>query len=440
MKRYAMRDLQQWKQEKRRKPLVLLGARQVGKTWLLEEFGKTFPDGFVRIDFDKEPEYHSFFRSTKDVRRILQNLEFAVGRPITKDTLLIFDEIQACGDALNTLKYFCEDAPDYPVASAGSLLGLMLSKGFPVGKVDFLTLGPMSFEEFLEANGDQRLVSYLKSIDTIEPVPEIFAGPLTEKLKMYYVVGGMPEAVLVWTENRDVSAVDRVQSDILAAYEHDFAKHADKTDVPKIRLIWDSLPSQLARENKKFLYSAVKTGARAREYENALLWLKNADLIKKVPRITRPGIPLSAYEDLSAFKIYMPDVGLLRRHARLAASAFTEENRLFTEFKGALTENYVLQNLLQIKDVAPYYWSDGLHEVDFAVQFENDIFPVEAKAGRNIGGASVKAYAKAYEEQTRLILRCSLQNLSLNGKVLNVPLFLLGELRRLTECAMRQRG
>ncbi len=316
----------------------------------------------------------------------------------------------------------------------------MLSKGFPVGKVDFLTLGPMSFEEFLEANGDQRLVSYLKSIDTIEPVPEIFAGPLTEKLKMYYVVGGMPEAVLVWTENRDVSAVDRVQSDILAAYEHDFAKHADKTDVPKIRLIWDSLPSQLARENKKFLYSAVKTGARAREYENALLWLKNADLIKKVPRITRPGIPLSAYEDLSAFKIYMPDVGLLRRHARLAASAFTEENRLFTEFKGALTENYVLQNLLQIKDVAPYYWSDGLHEVDFAVQFENDIFPVEAKAGRNIGGASVKAYTKAYEEQTRLILRCSLQNLSLNGKVLNVPLFLLGELRRLTECALRQRG
>lgn len=439
MKRAALQDLNKWKLSRRRKPLVLLGARQVGKTWLLEEFGKSFPDGFVRIDFDKEPEYHQFFRSTKDVHRILQNLEFAVGRPITKDTLLIFDEIQACGDALNTLKYFCEDAPEYYIASAGSLLGLMLSKGFPVGKVDFLTLGPMTFEEFLEANGDQRLVTYLKSVETIEPIPEMFAGPLTEKLKMYYVVGGMPEAVLVWSQERDIQAVDRVQSDILSAYEHDFAKHAEKNDVPKIRLIWDSLPSQLARENKKFLYSAVKNGARAREYENALLWLKNADLIKKVPRITKPGVPLSAYEDLSAFKIYMTDVGLLRRHARLASSAFTEENRLFTEFKGALTENYVLQSLLHIKDAVPYYWSDGLHEVDFAVQLDNDIFPIEAKAGRNVGGASVKAYAKAYAAETKLIVRCSLQNLSLDGRVLNVPLFLADELERMIRTALKIR-
>ena len=436
MKRYAMRDLQAWKRSKRRKPLLLLGARQVGKTWLLEEFGKEFPDGFVRINFDKEPEYHQFFSATKDVNRILQNLSFAVGRPITRETLLIFDEIQACEDALNTLKYFCEDAPEYPIAAAGSLLVLLLSKGFPVGKVDFLTLGPMTFEEFLEANGDGRYADYLKSVGVIEPVPEMFAGPLTEKLKMYYVIGGMPEAVLVWTEDRDLRAAETVQDNILAAYGHDFAKHADRTDVPKIRLIWDSLPSQLAREKKKFLYSAVKEGARAREYENALNWLKNADLIKKVPRITKPGIPLSAYEDLTAFKLYMPDVGLLRRHARLAASAFTEENRLFTEFKGALTENFVLQSLLRTENVAPYYWSDNTHEVDFIIQLENDIFPIEVKAGQNVGGASIKAYAKAYAAQTKLAVRCSLKNLSLDGNVLNVPLYLADELPRLMKTAL----
>ena len=437
MKRYAMQNLQEWERSKRRKPLLLLGARQVGKTWLLEEFGKEFPDGFVRIDFDREPEYHQFFRSTKDVNRILQNLALAVGRPITKDTLLIFDEIQACGDALNTLKYFCEDAPEYPVAAAGSLLGLQLSNGFPVGKVDFLTLGPMSFEEFLEANGDGGLVDYLKSVSSIEPIPDLFAGPLTEKLKTYYVVGGMPEAALVWTEDRDLRGVETVQDNILTSYEHDFAKHADKTDVPKIRMIWDSLPSQLARENKKFLYSVVKEGARAREYENALNWLKNADLIKKVPRITKPGIPLSAYEDLTAFKIYLPDVGLLRRHARLAASAFTEGNRLFTEFKGALTENFVLQSLLRMENPALYYWSDIAHEVDFVIQLENDIIPIEVKAGQNVGAASIKAYAKAYEAQTKLVIRCSLKNLSLDGRVLNIPLFMADELPRLVKTALR---
>ena len=324
-----MNDLLKWKESKRRKPLVLLGARQVGKTWILEEFGKTFPDGFVKINFEKQPELHQLFRTTKDVKRILSNLSIAVGRPITEQTLIIFDEIQECEDALNSLKYFCEDAPGYYVAGAGSLLGLMLSKGFPVGKVDFLKMTPMTFEEFLAANSDGNLVEYMKSIDSIENIPEMFSGPLTEKLKMYYVIGGMPEAVKVWTEDGDIREVDRVQSDILEAYEHDFAKHADPFDVPKIRLIWNSLPSQLARENKKFLYSVVKKSARAREYENALNWLISAELVKKVPRITKPGIPLSAYEDLEAFKIYMGDVGLLRRHARLSSSTFGEENRLF---------------------------------------------------------------------------------------------------------------
>ena len=438
MKRYAMNDLQNWKESKRRKPLVLLGARQVGKTWILEEFGKSFPDGFVKINFDKQPELHQFFQTTKDVRRIIQTLSIAVGKPITKNTLIIFDEIQECEEALNSLKYFCEDAPEYYIASAGSLLGLMLAKGFPVGKVDFLRMGPMSFEEFLEANGDQNLVGYLKGIDAISAVPEMFSGPLTEKLKMYFVVGGMPEAVKVWTEEGDIREVDKIQSEILDAYEYDFAKHADPIDVPKIRMIWNSLPSQLARENKKFLYSVVKKSARAREYENALNWLVNADLVKKVPRVTKPGIPLSAYEDLEAFKIYMGDVGLLRRHSRLSSSTFSEENRLFEEFKGALTENYVLESLLNIPDVSLYYWSDTPYEVDFIIQLENDVFPVEAKPGKNIKAASIKNYARVYSEQTKLCVRLSMRNLSYDGNLLNIPLYLADEIGRIIALALKR--
>ena len=433
-----MTDLLKWKESKRRKPLVLLGARQVGKTWILEEFGKSFPDGFVKINFDKQPELHQFFRTTKDVRRIISNLSLAVGRPITEKTLVIFDEIQECEDALNSLKYFCEDAPEYYVAGAGSLLGLMLSKGFPVGKVNFLRMTPMSFEEFLEANGDGNLVQYMKSIDSIENIPDMFSGPLTEKLKMYYVIGGMPEAVKVWTEDGDIREVDRVQSDILEAYEHDFAKHAEPFDIPKIRLIWNSLPSQLARENKKFLYSVVKKSARAREYENALNWLVNADLVKKVPRITKPGIPLSAYEDLEAFKIYMGDVGLLRRHSRLSSSTFSEENRLFEEFKGALTENYVMESLLNIPDISIYYWSETPYEVDFVIQLENDVFPVEAKSGINIKAASIKNYAKEFDDQTKLCVRLSLRNLSYDGNLLNIPLYLADELERIIKLALKR--
>ena len=438
MKRYAMNDLQNWKESKRRKPLVLLGARQVGKTWILEEFGKSFPDGFVKINFDKQPELHQFFQTTKDVRRIIQTLSIAVGKPITKNTLIIFDEIQECEEALNSLKYFCEDAPEYYIASAGSLLGLMLAKGFPVGKVDFLRMGPMSFEEFLEANGDHNLVGYLKGIDAISAVPEMFSGPLTEKLKMYFVVGGMPEAVKAWTEEGDIREDDKIQSEILDAYEYDFAKHADPIDVPKIRMIWNSLPSQLARENKKFLYSVVKKSARAREYENALNWLVNADLVKKVPRVTKPGIPLSAYEDLEAFKIYMGDVGLLRRHSRLSSSTFSEENRLFEEFKGALTENYVLESLLNIPDVSLYYWSDTPYEVDFIIQLENDVFPVEAKSGKNIKAASIKNYARVYSEQTKLCVRLSMRNLSYDGNLLNIPLYLADEIGRIIALALKR--
>ena len=305
MKRLILDDLRKWKNSKHRKPLIIKGARQVGKTWILKEFGKEFSDGFAYFNFDKNEEYKQFFSLTKDVNRILANLAIASGQRITQNTLIIFDEIQECPEALNTLKYFCEDAPQYYVAAAGSLLGLMLSDSFPVGKVDFLNMGPMTFTEFLIANRDENLAQYLSSINQIQNIPDAFFNPLEEKLKMYYVIGGMPEAVKTWSEEGDIREVDNVLSDILDSYEIDFGKHAPIIDLPKIHLIWDSLPSQLARENKKFLYSAVKPGARAREYENALTWLKNANLINKVMRITKPGLPLSVYDNLDAFKIYM---------------------------------------------------------------------------------------------------------------------------------------
>ena len=438
MKRLIMHELERWRDSKRRKPLVLRGARQVGKTWVLEEFGRSFPDGYVRFNFDKNPEYAQFFQSTKDVRRILQNLAMAGGQKITKDTLIIFDEIQACEEALNTLKYFHEDAPEYYVASAGSLLGLQLAGGFPVGQVDFLEMGPMTFTEFLMADHAEHLADYLVSVDTLEPIPDAFFAPLAEKLKCYFVTGGMPEAVSVWTEEKDPKEVDKVLSDILTSYESDFGKHAPPEDVPKIRYIWESLPSQLAKENKKFLYSVVKPGARAREYENALNWLRDADIVSKVNRISKPGLPLSSYDDLNAFKIYAVDVGLLRRLSHLPTTAFAENNRLFTEFKGALTENFVHQSLIRGFEVPPRYWAEAPYEVGFILQRDADVLPIEAKAGENVKATSIKRYEREYPEETPIMIRLSMRNLSFDGKMLNVPLFMIDQLDRLLSLALKK--
>lgn len=440
MKRFILDDLLEWKMSKRRKPLIIRGARQVGKTWILKEFGASFKDGYAYFNFDKNPEYGQFFSMTKDVARIISNLSMASGQKISKDTLIIFDEIQSCGDALNALKYFCEDAPDYYLASAGSLLGLELSKGFPVGKVDFIDMGPMTFAEFLIANGDENLYNYISSIYEIENIPEAFFNPLVEKLKMYYVVGGMPEAVKVWTEEKDIKEVEKVLTNILLAYENDFGKHAKATDVPKIKMIWESLPSQLAKENKKFLYSVAKPGARAREYEDALNWLYNADLVRKIYRITKPSLPISAYDDLSAFKIFMTDVGLLRKHSHLASSAFADNNRLLVEFNGALTENFVMQSILRQFELVPRYWADTKNEVDFVVQKDNDIIPIEAKAGINVRATSIKNYIEKYADNTKLAVRLSLRNLSLEGNILNVPLFMVDKLKEIIDIALKTKG
>ena len=415
----------------------------MGKTWILKEFGRQFYENTAYFNFDENEEYRQFFETTKDVNRILQNLMLVSGQKILPEkTLIVFDEVQDCPNVINTMKYFCENAPEYHVTCAGSLLGIALARpsSFPVGKVNFMQIDPMTFMEFLIANGDENLAVYLDSIETLEPIPDAFFNPLYEKLKMYYVTGGMPESVRMWTEARDVAVMQEALADIIGAYERDFAKHPGVSEFPKISMIWKSIPSQLARENKKFIYKAVKEGARAREYEDALQWLVDARLVYKIYRSSAPGLPVSAYDDLSAFKIYLVDVGILRRLAMLAPTAFGEGNRLFTEFKGALTENYVLQELATQFEVVPRYWSKSNppYEVDFLLQRENDIFPVEVKAEANTNSRSLRKFKELYGDRVKLRIRFSLDNLKLNNDVLNIPLFMAGHTDRLIGLALER--
>lgn len=438
-----MSKLLAWKNSPYRKPLILKGVRQVGKTWVLKEFGKLYYKNIAYFNFDENKEYKQFFETTKNVERILQNLMLASGQKIEpENTLIIFDEVQDCPEVINSMKYFCENAPQYHVACAGSLLGITLAKpsSFPVGKVNFMQINPMNFTEFLLANGDENLAKYIEQIDKIEPIPDAFFNPLYEKLKMYYVTGGMPESVLMWAKARDVNAMQETLFEIITAYERDFAKHPNVSEFPKISMIWNSIPSQLARENKKFLYKVVKNGARAREYEDALQWLVSAQLVYKIYRSTAPSLPIAAYDDVSAFKIYLADVGLLRRLAQLAPTAFSEGNRLFTEFKGALTENYVLQALLTQFEVMPRYWSqtNPPYEVDFLIQRENDIFPVEVKSEANINSRSLKKFKELFPNQTKLRIRFSLNNLKLDDDMLNIPLFMADYTDKLIELALKE--
>lgn len=436
MERQIMKQLITWKNSIRRKPLLLRGARQVGKTWVLTEFGRSHYENLAYFNFDLNAEFSQFFEATKDPKRIIENLTAASAQPIFPEkTLIVFDEIQACPDAISALKYFCELAPEYHVACAGSLLGLALSHpaSFPVGKVNVLDMYPLTFEEYLNAEGNNNLVSYLENTKTFEPIPDAFFNPLLEKLRIYFVVGGMPEAVLSWIENRNINEIQNILSDLLSLYSLDFQKHAEPTLFPKIDLVWKSIPSQLSRENKKFLYSLVRESARAREYESAVQWLVNADLLKKVFRISKPGLPLSAYDELSAFKLYMLDVGLLRRFCSLAPSAIMEGDRLFTEFKGALAENFVLQELIAKFDSPIRYWAidNPRYEVDFVIQEENTVIPIEVKAGQNVKARSLRKYREEYPRDTPLAVRFSLRNPSYSEGLLNVPLFMAGRLKSL---------
>lgn len=419
--------------------------RQVGKTWILKEFGRRYYENIAYFNFDEHEEFKHFFETTKDVDRILQNLMLANGQKIIpENTLIIFDEVQNCPKVINSMKYFCENAPQYHIACAGSLLGIALAKpsSFPVGQINFMQIDPMNFIEFLLANGNENLVNYLETVDTIEPIPDAFFNPLYEKLKMYYVTGGMPEPVKMWTEARDVNAMLEALSDILGDYERDFAKHPNISEFPKISMIWKSISSQLARENKKFMYKVVKEGARAREYGDALQWLVDARLVHKIYRSSSPDLPVSAYDDLSSFKIYLVDVGLLRRLAQLAPTAFGEGNRLFTEFKGALTENFVLQTLITQFEVTPRYWTqtNPPYEVDFLIQHENDIFPVEVKSETNTTSKILNKFKELFPDKVKLRIRFSLDNLKLDDDMLNIPLFMADYTDKLIRLALQQQN
>lgn len=425
MKRFILDELIKWKNSKYRKPLILKGARQIGKTYILKQFGEENYENVAYFNFDHDEELYNLFENTKNPKRILEQLSFVCGKAIKPEkTLIIFDEIQECPNALNSLKYFQEEANEYHIVSAGSLLGIRVSHtSFPVGKVDFMNMYPMTFSEFLIADNCENLVEYMKQINKIENIPDIFFNQLEEKLKVYFIIGGMPEVVKLWVEEKDIELVNTTQENILKAYESDFSKHTTNNEANKISLIWNSIPSQLAKENKKFLYQAIKEGARAREYESALNWLNDANLIYKVYNITKNDFPLKAYKDLSSFKIYMNDVGLLRRMSNLDSKIVVEGDKLFREFKGAFTENYVLNTLNTIYEEVPNYYTFDRHEIDFVIQNRNKIIPIEVKSNKSTNNISLTRYNEKYK--TDLSVRVSMNNLSKNEKILNIPLFLI---------------
>lgn len=424
MYRIAIEKLYEWKNSKRRKPLIIEGARQVGKTWLMKEFGKQAYADTVYINFDSNSRMADLFAADLDTDRLILGLELYAGHKINPDnTLLIFDEVQEVPRALASLKYFYENAPQYYIVCAGSLLGIALHQGtsFPVGKVDFLKLYPLSFSEFLMATGNERFAELLKKQD-YEMITG-FKQTYIDALKLYYFVGGMPEAVQSFAESKDFNEVRAIQKRILAAYEQDFSKHAPNEIVPKIRMLWNSIPSQLARDNKKFIYGLVREGGRAREYETAIMWLSDCGLVHKVSRVNAAGVPLKAYEDLKAFKLFIVDVGLLGCMTGLRQRTLLDGHDLFVEFKGALTEQYVCQQLKTIEDLGIYYYTNdrGSCEIDFVVDTGEQIIPVEVKAETNLRAKSLKTYRERFEPE--LSVRTSMADYKKEDWLLNLPLY-----------------
>jgi predicted AAA+ superfamily ATPase len=428
MERALYQKLLQWKESDLRKPLVLRGARQVGKTYILTEFAKQEYQDYVYINFDENPHFASFFHADLDPDRIIKELNLYFKKKIHPgSTLIVLDEIQECPQALASLKYFCEKRNEYHLATAGSLLGVKLTNGFPVGKVNFLDLAPLNFFEFLTAIGEKELVAMLEEINQPKPISEIFHNKLISLLKYYFVIGGMPEAVATYLKTENLDQVRVVQKEILDAYILDFAKHAPKDKVMKIMAIWQSVPSQLAKENKKFIFSAIAKSARAREFETSLQWLKRAGLIIKSNHISTPKLPLDAYADKQAFKVFLFDVGLLGTMSKLDPRIILEGDQLFQEFKGALVENFVAIELHDQHFDELYYWtSEGVAEVDFVISKEHQIFPLEVKSGSSKKKKSLTVYDEKFskEENAALVLsRASLRNFTLDGKLVNYPLY-----------------
>lgn len=418
--------LAKWKEDSDRRPLIIQGARQIGKTWVMKNFGAIHYKHVAYFNFDASEELAREFTDVRHPERLIRRLELYSSTPILPgETLIIFDEVQECADALNSLKYFCEDCPEYHIMAAGSLLGVAIHhhKGFPVGKVDFLRMYPVTFREYLRTSSVE-LADYIESMESIAPLPEIISGRLWDEFRRYQVCGGMPRAVLASIGDKGLEAVEKEQNEILTSYFLDFTKHASASDFTKIAAVWQSLPSQLSKENRKFIYKAVKPGARAREYENALTWLKEAGLIYQIFCCSKPGLPLSAFDDLSAFKIYMLDIGLLRSLAKLPAQIFTHPEDSFVEFKGALAENFIAQTLVPQLDQQPRYWvSDGTAEVDFVIQEGLSVYPVEVKSSSNTSGKSLSVYISKYLPPIAIIFSAKSLSITQKGEnaVLNIP-------------------
>lgn len=432
MYRIAMEKLLKWKQSKRRKPLIIEGARQVGKTWLMKEFGRQAYADTVYINFDSNSRMAELFASDLDTERLIMGLELYIGRKIdSENSLLIFDEVQEVPRALTSLKYFYENAPEYHIVCAGSLLGIALHQGtsFPVGKVDFLKLYPLSFKEFLMATGKERFAELLDKRDF--PMITSFKQLYIDALKQYSFIGGMPEAVQSFVENKDFNEVREIQKRILAAYEQDFSKHAPVEIVPRLRMLWNSIPSQLAKENKKFIYGLIREGARAKDYETAIMWLSDCGLVHKVTRVNAAGIPLRAYEDLKAFKLFVVDVGLLGCMTGLRQRTLLEGNDLFVEFKGALTEQYVCQQLKTMEDLDVYYYTNdrGSCEVDFIIDTGEQVVPVEAKAEVNLRAKSLKTYYEKFSPQ--ISVRTSMADYKREEWLVNLPLYAIDQITQI---------
>lgn len=424
MKRVALQKLLAWKEQPNRKPLILRGARQTGKTWLMREFGKQAFAETLYVNFENEPRFKSLFQQDYDTKRIISTLQIYLGAKIDpENTLIIFDEIQAVEGGVTSLKYFCEDAPQYAIVAAGSLLGISLhqNRSFPVGKVSFLDLQPLSFTEFLMACGKEALADAMNAQqwDILQPFHEELLG----LLRTYLYVGGMPEVVQKWIDTHDYFEVRTVQHAILRSYQADFSKHAPNEQIPRLEMVWDSLPAQLSKENKKFVYGVIRQGARAKDFELAIMWLADCGLILKSHRVSAPRMPLKAYQDMQVFKLFMVDVGLLSASSGLDAKTLIDGNAIFTEFKGALTEQFVMQELATLPMDYVGYWTNerSTSEVDFLVQCHGEVIPMEVKSGENLRSRSFTLFCQTH--QPRLAIKTSTLPYRADETMRNVPLY-----------------
>jgi len=430
MERFALTSLSKWKQSKNRKPLIIQGARQVGKTWLMQEFGRREYEQVAYINFESSDSLKSIFKENFDVSRLITAFQIETGIRIRpENTLLILDEIQEAEKGITSLKYFCENAPEYHIMAAGSLLGITIHQktSSPVGKVDFLTLYPMSFNEFLLALGQEQLYELLKSNDW--PMITNFKAKLIGHLRHYYFIGGMPEAVSSFISENDFDKVRSIQKSILSSYEHDFSKHVPAEIIRRIKMLWQSIPSQLSKENKKFIYGVVKQGGRAKEFELSLAWLTDCGLVHKIHRISKAAIPLVAYQDASAFKLFILDVGLLSAMGDLTKQTILQGNSIFSEFKGSLAEQFVLQQLKIQQNIQVYYWSSDTAraELDFVIRHNDLIIPIEVKAEENLKAKSLKSFYEKFNP--KVAVRTSMSDYRNDGWLVNVPLYALESFR-----------